>query len=460
MNAVLLLCVIIHVTRGIIIQTELGNNNLSLPLVTLTVNNSLNIHEGTLCLKFYLLGSLGKYFLFSKMSSGRSSFSLAFKTDENYAFLFFETRKDILFFYPDVWPNEWFHFCLAYKNDGYHIVTNGKIWDTQPITVNDKKFENYFVETMTIGSMANGKDAFPGRISDLNIWNHAMTIDELKIITTSCAELQKQPNILKWPTVNNKKLLITNSKLAKYINEDEGMCSLQDKVKLYVALHDYETSKLICHNWGGEMYSPKSQEELSKILNDSSSASNNVKCGLALLPIYLNDQGEWEDTSKEPITSTDIIWNKGEPNGSGRQRCVVISNRYTFYDVFCSSKRCPFCKWRKNPVFLLKGLCPQSTIEYRYVLRINVLYLGLLAFKGFSNDYYILYDTKRETYVIAKSINFEDQNPSIDEDNIIGLGLNADTPMGLQAWRINDAVCNETISLKLTSVRIYLYKLY
>ena len=111
MKAFLLLCVIIHVTRGIIIQTEL-EYNLSSPLVTLTVNDSLNIHEGTLCLKFYLLGSLGSYFLFSKMSSGRSSFSLALKPEENYGFLFFESRIDILFVYPDVWPFEWFIFAL------------------------------------------------------------------------------------------------------------------------------------------------------------------------------------------------------------------------------------------------------------------------------------------------------------------------------------------------------------
>ena len=78
MKEVILLCYIILITRGTIIQTEYGHEkNLSNPLVTLSFFKSVNIDEGTFCLKFYLLKNWGKYVIFST-TSGLNSFTLYF----------------------------------------------------------------------------------------------------------------------------------------------------------------------------------------------------------------------------------------------------------------------------------------------------------------------------------------------------------------------------------------------
>ena len=447
-------------TATIIIQNgDQHEGDLSNSQVNLSFNKSLNINEGTICLQFYLLGSLGRYVLLSAVA--KKSFSLSMFMDYNYGFFHLQGRKSILYIIPNVWPFEWFHFCLTYKDDGYLVVTNGKIWDSKPITVRDDD-KYYYIENMRIGSLVTdgaNKHVFPGRISGLNIWNYTMTVDELKTVTTSCSKLQKQPNIVNWSTVNKNQFSIAN---AKYINEDEGMCSAANKVKvkLYLALNDYETAKHICKIMGAEMYFPKTKDELTIIHNDSSFSHQYSQCAnnALILPIHLNDQGEWEDLHGKVLSSTQLKWYKGEPNGSGRQRCVVTTKEYSFYDVFCYSKFCHICKWAKNPVFFLKGLCPQSNIEYRYVLKINELYHGNLAFKGFSNDYYIVYDIRKQTYVIAKSINFEDQNIPIDDDKIIGVSSSGSNSMsiGVQTWKLYDGMCNETIKLKLTSVRLYL----
>ena len=134
-----------------------------------------------------------------------------------------------------------------------------------------------------------------------------------------------------------------------------------------------------------------------------------------------------------------------------------MSTQFAISDYFCSSQGCPICKWNKNPIVILKGLCQQSNIEYRYVLRINKLYQGHLAFKGYSNDYYIVFDKRKQGYVLAKSINFKDQSMPINDDKIIGVffGKSTAMPLGLQNWGIYDGVCNQTIQLKLTSVRLY-----
>ena len=84
-----------------------------------------------------------------------------------------------------------------------------------------------------------------------------------------------------------------------------------------------------------------------------------------------------------------------------------------------------------------------------------------MAFKGFSNNYYIIYDASRQSYILTMLINFDDQKAPIDGDKIIGVLLlsktNNGNPIGLQTWKINEEICNQqTIQLKLTSVRLYL----
>ena len=147
MKSVQLLCIFIVVTGGIIIQTDhKDEEKLSNPLVTLSFNKSVNINQGTVCLKFYLLGSLGKYFLLST-TSGRTSFSLYFIMEDNYGFIYFP-NKSFLFVMPNVWPFEWFHFCFAYNIDGYHIVTNGQIWDSRQIPIKQDDLEYYFIKIL------------------------------------------------------------------------------------------------------------------------------------------------------------------------------------------------------------------------------------------------------------------------------------------------------------------------
>ena len=208
-----------------------------------------------------------------------------------------------------------------------------------------------------------------------------------------------------------------------------------------------------------ELYFPEDKNELTKIRNESSESYYYKQCGRVWLPINQNDDGEWVETnSKQVLVSADLPWRPGEPNGAGRQRCVYTTPSFTFVDLFCSSKACPICKWTKNPVFILKGLCSHSKIEYRYVLKINQLYQGNLAFKGFSNNYYIIYDASRQSYILTMLINFDDQKTPIDDDKIIGVSLSSKTnngkPIGLQTWNINEEICNQqTIQLKLTPVR-------
>ena len=92
------------------------------------------------------------------------------------------------------------------------------------------------------------------------------------------------------------------------------------------------------------------------------------------------------------------------------------------------------------------------------MLRVDHLIRGSIAFTGFSNDYFIVFDDNKQTYVLAKSIDMNNPYESID-DKTIGLPISLtsnDEPIGLQMWRLKDGLCNQTMQLMFTPVSVRL----
>ena len=93
------------------------------------------------------------------------------------------------------------------------------------------------------------------------------------------------------------------------------------------------------------------------------------------------------------------------------------------------------------------------------MLRVDHLIRGSIAFTGFSNDYFIVFDKSQQSFVLVKSIDINDPSESID-DKIIGVPTSItsnDEPIGLQTWRMKDGLCNQTIQLKLSAVRLHTF---
>ena len=101
---------------------------------------------------------------------------------------------------------------------------------------------------------------------------------------------------------------------------------------------------------------------------------------------------------------------------------------------------------KQNPILLLKGLCPNSDIEYRYVLQIGETHNDMLIFKGF-NNLYILYEKYLNRWVISKTINTTDAKNIIAKQEV-----KQATPIGLNNWKVFDDDCPGIVPLKMTSV--------
>ena len=467
MKRVLILIVCISVivqNSGVIIWTSnVPKSKELIPMANLTINKSLDRYEVTFCVKFHPIGSLESSTIFWA-NTGQRILALFLNLKDNYGFGF-HGNNPMIFSFPigAVWPSSWFHLCFTCNRDNYHIVVNGKIWDSNKILNNkNDNFDETFVEQITIGSRYTGYEIFNGKIEELNIWNNEMSLNELKTLTSNCNKMYEQPNILKWSTISKNQISLAENIAVKFDDDNNAMCSLSNKSKLKLILSkfDYEGAKHICEIMKAKLYLP-SKTELEQVFKDSKGNTLYKKCiGNVIVPLYLNDDGNWVEHYSKKLLSPEMKFASGEPNGAPYQRCIVMKDDYTLADIFCFSKMCPICKWMDNPVFILKGLCPQSKIEHRYVLSIREVYRGMLVFQGFTNKYYIAFHRSKMTWVILRFLNMNNQTVPINDDNIYGeLTSSKFLPIGLQKWKIKDEACTETVvQLKLTSV-ILLFKI-
>ena len=226
--------------------------------------------------------------------------------------------------------------------------------------------------------------------------------------------------------------------------------------------------EFLCQTLNAEMYLPLTKKNFYVMLNGTDS---NVlaKCPLFYTPFQLNEDEKWVDRKGKAKPST-LPWSPSEPNGAGLQRCTHIRpDNYAIYDIFCESSAagCPICKFTEKPVLLLKGiddymhhqkscyfqfhyffkgLCPKSSVEYRYVLEIGQSTNEMLVFKGF-NELFLVFNKDMSKWMISKQIN------SSSADDIIGMQVEKSaTPIGLQEWNMMSEDCNGVKPLKLTSV--------
>ena len=224
-----------------------------------------------------------------------------------------------------------------------------------------------------------------------------------------------------------------------------GSTSANEYGMIVPNLQETGEGQTFCKTLSGEMFVPKTEIAFQQLLNETY-PDVLEKCLYPSVPYTLNGDRKWVDQNGNSKPN-ELKWVPSEPNGGGLQNCMVLNHDYAAYDVFCDYPACPLCKWTQNPVLLLKGLCEDVDIEYRYVLEIGVTHNSMLVFKGF-NALYILFDVTSDCWLLSKTLN------TSDTVNIIGTQVSENpTPIGLQNWKMMDKHCNGVMSLKMSSVR-------
>ena len=204
--------------------------------------------------------------------------------------------------------------------------------------------------------------------------------------------------------------------------------------------------EFLCKTLNAEMYIQRTELKYHQMINKTDEFVLQ-KCPILFSPLRMNARNEWVDQNGRQKPQA-LNWSPSEPNGGGLQRCTDMrTENYAIYDVFCKSSGsgCAICKWTEKPVLLLKGLCPNADVEYRFVLEIGDTHNQMLVFKGF-NGLFIIYYKGLDRWVLSRSMN-------ATENNLVGHQVSKQpTPIGLQDWNIEDEDCKGVMPLKMTSV--------
>ena len=95
-------------------------------------------------------------------------------------------------------PYIWYHLCFALDKKSYAVIVDGQQWY-------ESSFENKISEKTTFNQIRLGSagedtiyEDFKGELTELNIWDKAMSKEEMIELTKTCEIANPAPDILNW----------------------------------------------------------------------------------------------------------------------------------------------------------------------------------------------------------------------------------------------------------------------
>ena len=304
---------------------------------------------------------------------------------------------------------------------------------------------------LTIGGSSQNqtKYNYKGYITDFNIWNESLTLEEMINITSSCNKPSKIPHILNWSDITTEDIkgpenLNFTEEVESCINDNNVAAHI---VPVKMARNDAFKA---CSLLGGTMIVTSKHHPFSKIINKNgnytkSKCDNYKEDFIAPLQYIFKDDALLEYPSNKTYTLSNLTY----ADGQGIQQCVRYKPESGIMDdEICDSLRCSICMWEGNVKFVLKGLPKDSKIDKKYMLVTTENHQGNLIFYGyeFTN---ILFDPSTDRWIILEKE---------QEGNVTILGYYKPTsdllfyPVGVKPWNLMELGGSDVVSLKLTLV--------
>jgi hypothetical protein len=149
------------------------------------------------------------------------------------------------------------------NEETYWVAVDGRQWSTGKHNI--KPFQNISIGQFFLGSVyeyvEHWEDNFKGELSELNIWNNALSVASLIGITEKCCQPEPVPDILQWENITNFmlkgennhqttiKLFCSTGKVESYYH------------KLIPYLQDQNGATKTCKDLHGQLASPKTLNE-------------------------------------------------------------------------------------------------------------------------------------------------------------------------------------------------------
>ena len=345
-------------------------------------------------------------------------------------------------------PLVWYSLCLAYTSSKQNILFTINREVAINHTFMAEKVATFTLKpTHTIGTSSS--DPFVGIITDLNIWNKPLSLQELHYFADCNTVDISGPNrdmALRWSDVAG----VQNQTGVEIIKVDyDEICSNEPQTQWMELFHFRQTINevdYLCSLLDGRLIYPNTQEDLDHIKALINKSRHAEACKRAVwVPIRRSkdDPTKWIDTGSNEVSF--LPWAEDQPNGMGLQDCIVSKDK-GYSDIECTGQYCSFCMTQKYHILNLRGSCSEdSRIDSKYVLFKNEN--EEFIFQGFSGKSFIIGDRHNNAWKLVIG------------ELLIGIWkpyLNF--PIGIRDWMITGGYCSQTsnnsVPIKLSMVNI------
>jgi len=236
----------------------------------------------------------------------------------------------------------------------------------------------------------------------MNAWNRPLELQELEGFHNCKPEIfHSDPNVINW---ENHKLLNSGITIKGIMVSVDKICpnqkDLKEKLQLFAFNENYNESKLMCHQFGGEIPLPSGHSFFQNLFKtDFTKKLFKSTCSSAVwVPvvrsqfdseIWMSDVATTTTTSSQESKVTFLPWEWGQPNGYPRQNCITAFYDFpntTYWDSECqNTERCFLCIFHGEVVFHLRGPCFENVkIDRVYMLRIDLIDDNIFILQGFA----------------------------------------------------------------------------
>ena len=198
----------------------------------------------------------------------------------------------------------------------------------------------------------SGDSKHSGKITDVNIWNRALSLDSMARWTNCSLNLSGDLvdwNTAEWEVIGMDEYEINLSTVCQSNDLGLGIVLVPGNWNITMATN-------LCMALKGQInvISTKTNNDQIKSLMESSK-----KCGSVWTGWWDEDiEGHMKSiTSGNSLTNQQFApWEIGEPNGDVMENCGILNQHSAEWnDIDCSSEYCVACQIPSTPIFVLRG---------------------------------------------------------------------------------------------------------
>ena len=256
-------------------------------------------------------------------------------------------------------PDSWQNICLRTSDDFITLALNGEVvYDGLPSKKPDTKFET----TLWLGGYGEHTQTrrFEGTMTEIYLWNKALSINDLISITTGSKAGEKisEPALFSWKTFKLSAGFPSCVEYQTLYDDDEIFKETfkEHDTLLIEYVTTSESSNYLCKSFGGKYIVPQNDNDIAKV---SSLIKNSTKCNkFAFVGLKKVNVQKLLDFDGNDVSF--ISWSKYEPNGNAYEECINIRENASYNDVSCFEPYCFACQMATKNMYSLRGDIPIS----------------------------------------------------------------------------------------------------